>query len=42
MEIAKKKRDTILRNFKQVNETVMEMKDDTFLREALDLIIGKS
>jgi len=38
--IALKKKETIVENFRKINNTVVEMKDDTFLKEALDLIIG--
>jgi len=36
-----KKKKTILNNFKAINHQVQAMKDDVFLTEALDLIIGK-
>lgn len=39
LTIAIKKKKVILENFKQVNDVVVQMKDDTFLKEALDLII---
>lgn len=38
--MAVSKRKEILNNFKMINDMVVEMKDDTFLREALDLIVG--
>jgi len=40
--IAQKKKETILENFRKINNNVVEMKDDSFLKEALDLIIGLS
>ena len=36
-----KKKKAILENFKAINHQVQSMKDDMFLTEALDLIIGK-
>jgi len=39
VEIARKKKDRIQKNFIEINNTVIEMKDDGFLKEALDLII---
>jgi len=41
VEIARKKKERIQKNFIEINNTVVEMKDDAFLKEALDLIIGK-
>jgi len=39
VEIARKKKEKIQKNFIEINNIVVEMKDDSFLKEALDLII---
>ena len=40
LKYAMKKKQIILQNFKELNFQVVASKDDFFLREALDLIIG--
>lgn len=40
IEMARKKKARILPNFKNINFQVAETKDDTFLKEACDVIIG--